>query len=126
MKSSLSKRCRCSTENITHSELTEFDELPKFLFIVVNRYAFNSRSHKNDALISINKEFLINGFTYCHLATIYHLGLHTSSGHYTTKLSYADAAYICDDTRVSTCNIMDDENSNSCYMILFVREDQSG
>ena len=123
MTSTLQKGCDCSNENTDHSELLEFEELPNILFIIVNRYSFNSRVGKNDAFITIDNEIKINGRVYEHLATIYHLGGNTSSGHYTAKVSYPDAAYNCDDLNVSLVQSLKEEKSKSCYIILYGRRD---
>ena len=119
MMSTLLKGCDCSSENTDHSELLEFEELPNILFVIVNRYGFNSRVNKNKSFIDINTELRINGRVFDHLATIYHLGEQTSSGHYTTKISYTDAAYICDDLNVTSVDILQNEKSKSCYVILY-------
>ena len=123
MKSTIQKGCECSSENTDHSEWLEFEELPNILFIIVNRYSFNSRVSKNKCFITINTEIRINERVYDHLATIYHHGETTSSGHYTTKLSYTDAAYICDDLNVTSVDILENEKSKSCYVILYVGRD---
>ena len=57
------------------------------------------------------------------MATIYHHGNLTTSGHYTTKLSYTNCAYICNDHNVSLTDILDDEKSKSCYIIFYIRKD---
>ena len=122
MTSSLQKGCVCSTENTTHSELLEFEDLPKILFIIVNRYNYSSRSSKNKTVITLNKQLSINGLIYNHSATIYHHGERTTSGHYTAKIFYTDAAYNCDDSNVSLLsNFLENEESNSCYLVLYTR-----
>ena len=74
MMSTLLKGCDCSSENTDHSEMLEFEELPNILFVIVNRYGFNSRVNKNKSFIDIDTELRINGRVFDHLATIYHLG----------------------------------------------------
>ena len=53
------------------------------------------------------------------MATVYHHGATTSSGHYTSKICYADVAYICDDHKVSVTDIIHKEKSKSCYIIFY-------
>ena len=36
MTSTLSKACECSNGNTVHSEISEFEELPRILFIIIN------------------------------------------------------------------------------------------
>ena len=76
---------------------------------------------KNDSLVVINNEMNMNGRVFDHMATIYHHGYLTSSGHYTAKLSYTDTCYICDDHNVSTTDNLDKEQSKSCYIIFYTR-----
>ena len=106
MESTLQKGCNCSNKNTVHSELLEFEGLPNILCIIVNRYTFNSSGRKNEAFISIEGSITINEQVFDHLATVYHHGATTSSGHYTTKISYTDAAYICDDHNVSLTDLI--------------------
>ena len=119
MESTLQKGCNCSNKNTKHSELLEFEGLPNILCIIVNRYTFNSSGRKNEAFITIEKSITINEQIFDHLATVYHHGATTSSGHYTTKISYADAAYICDDHCVSLTDIISSEKSKSCYILFY-------
>ena len=86
MTSTLHKGCTCSDNDTEHSELLEFEEQPRLLFVMVKRYSFNSIVRKNSSFISINDEIKINGQIYDHSATIYHHGETTSSGHYTSKI----------------------------------------
>ena len=123
MTSTIQKSCSCVDENTNHSETLEFEELPKILFVVVNRYSIDSRSSKNESFIIINNQMIINGHIFDHIATIYHHGCLTSSGHYTSKLSYTNTCYICDDHNVSTSDIMHIEQSKSCYIVLYARRD---
>ena len=121
MKSTIQKSCICSSDNTNHSEVLEFEELPKIFFIIVNRYSIDYRLGKNDSLVVINNEMNMNGRVFDHMATIYHHGYLTSSGHYTAKLSYTDTCYICDDHNVSTTDNLDKEQSKSCYIIFYTQ-----
>ena len=53
----------------------------------------------------------LNGRLFDHWVTIYHLGEQISSGHYTTKISYTEAAYICDDLNVTSVDILQNNKS---------------
>ena len=99
--------------------MLEFEELPNIFVIIVNRYGFTSRVSKNKSFITLDKEITINGRIYNHLATVYHLGEDTSSGHYTTRVSYTDVAYTCNDLDVSMVDLLIREKSKSCYIILY-------
>ena len=99
--------------------MLEFEELPNIFVIIVNRYGFTSRVSKNKSFITLDKEITINGRVYNHLATIYHLGEDTSSGHYTARVSYTDAAYICNDLDVTMVDVLIKEKSKSCYIIMY-------
>ena len=123
MTSTLHKGCTCSGIDTEHSELLEFEELPRLLFVMVKRYSFNSIVRKNSSFIIINDEIKINGQVYDHSATIYHHGETTSSGHYTSKILYTNAAYICDDLKVSVVDSIKNEQSKSCYLIVYLRRD---
>ena len=123
MTSTLSKACECSNGNTVHSEISEFEELPRILFIIINRYNYSHGSNKNEAFVTLNKQLLLNGLLYNHSATIYHHGAHTSSGHYTAKILYTDVAYNCDDSRISSIDVLQHEKSNSCYIVLYIRAD---
>ena len=54
MTSTIQKSCSCVDENTNHSETLEFEELPKILFVVVNRYSIDSRSSKNESFVITN------------------------------------------------------------------------
>ena len=56
--------------------------------------------------------------------SIYHLGEKTYSEHYTVQPnSYTDAAYICDVLNVTSIDILPNEKSKSCYIILCAGRD---
>ena len=126
LQGSLLKGCNCSVGNSNHLEILEFEEHPKILCIVVNRYNFNSRANKNSSFIIIENKLEINGQVFDHSATIYHHGEQTSSGHYTAKIAYKDVAFMCDDHMISSVDVLEKEKSKSCYLIFYVRRDQPG
>ena len=126
LKSSLHKGCTCSDGNVEHSEILEFQNLPNILFLIVNRYSFNSRANKNSCFIIIDNVITIKGQIFDHAATIYHHGEHTTSGHYTCKITFGDVAYMCDDHMISKLDSICKEKSKSCYIIIFLKRNNLG
>ena len=99
--SRLQKGCICSDHDTLHLENLAFQDPPKILLVVINRYEYTLRAEKNKSSVYTDDQLQINGRTYhCH-AVIYHLGESTRSGHYTAKLFYDSNNYYCDDYNVS-------------------------
>ena len=120
LTSNLMKGCVCTNYDINHMEILEFQEPPKILVVVLNRYNYTIRAKKNTSSVLIGDHLLINGKTYHCQAIVNHHGETTTSGHYTTKLIYDECIYNCDDHIVSLTDIKE-KSSNTAYMIFYVR-----
>ena len=113
--------CKTCNLDTSHHESLSFDDPPKVLTILVNRFEYNRQSKKLKTSITIDKHLNIGSGFYNLCGFIEHHGDSLSSGHYTSRLFYSDSAYLCDDHYISKFNPSIDVNSKLAYLIFYAR-----
>ena len=113
--------CKTCNVDTSHYESLNFDDPPKVLTILVNRFEFVQRSKKLKTSITIDKHLKIGSGFYSLCGFIEHHGNTLSSGHYTSRIFYSDSAYLCDDHYISKFNHSIDINSKLAYLVLYAR-----
>ena len=122
LTSNLMKGCICTNNDTNHIEILEFQEPPKILLVVLNRYDYTLRPKKNTSSVIINDKLLLHEKPYHCQAIVNHHGETTTSGHYTTKLIYDKSIYNCNDHIVSLSDY-EEKSSDSSYLIFYMRGD---
>ena len=113
----------CNNCNIdtSHYESVSFDDPPKVLTLLLNRFEFLRQIKKLKTSITIDKHLNIGSGIYELVGFIEHHGETPSSGHYTSRLFYSDSAYLCDDRCISKFNHSIDLNSKLAYVVYYAR-----
>ena len=113
----------CNNCNIdtSHYESVSFDDPPKVLTLLLNRFEFLRQIKKLKTSITIDKHLNIGSGIYELVGFIEHHGETPSSGHYTSRLFYSDSAYLCDDRCISKFNHSIDLNSKLAYLVFYAR-----
>ena len=119
----LMKYCNVCTKDTSHHESVCFEDPPKVLTILLNRFEFLQHSRKLKTCITIDKHLNFDSGSFELVGFIEHHGDTPSSGHYTSRLFYMDAAYNCDDHVISKFNKSIDINSKLAYIVFYSRVD---
>ena len=98
-----------------------WNDPPKVLTILLNRFEFLQNFRKLKTNITINKHLNFDDGVYDLVGLIEHHGDTLSSGHYTSKLFYTDAAYNCDDHNISKFNNSIVLNSKLAYVVFYAK-----
>ena len=115
--------CNKCNRDTSHYESLNFDDPPKVLTILINRFEYSRHSRKLKTSITIDKHLKIGSGTYDLCGFIEHHGDSLSSGHYTSKLFYSDSAYLCDDRYIKKFNHSTVINSKLAYLVFYVKAD---
>ena len=110
--------CDICSSNNAHIELSCIKQTPNILVLVVNRFSFEAHARKNNSCIVLNRKLHHNSFGYDLLGSIHHLGNSMTSGHYISKLYYANVVYECNDHKISKLS-SSDEISDSAYIVFY-------
>ena len=117
----LIKKCGACDNDTSHRESLRFEYPPKVLTILLNRFEFLQNFRKLKTNITINKHLNFDDGVYDLVGLIEHHGATLSSGHYTSKLFYTDAAYNCDDHNISKFNNSIVLNSKLAYVVFYAK-----
>ena len=121
LSGTLIKNCVSCNNDTSHYESISFEYPPKVLTILLNRFEFLQHSRKLKTNVTINKHLTFNSDLYDLVGVIEHHGNTLSSGHYTSRLYYPDAAYNCDDHNISNFNHSIVLNSQKAYITFYIR-----
>ena len=116
--SQITKLCVVCSINTLHYEHNSLISHPNYLIIVVNRFTFNTQARKDKTSVIINRKFKHNSIDYDLVGTILHHGDSLNSGHYTSKIYYTDAAFHCNDERI-TKEGLNEETSSEIYIAFY-------
>ena len=122
LSGTLIKNCVSCNNDTSHYESISFEYPPKVLTILINRFEFLQHSRKLKTNVTINKHLTFNSDLYDLVGVIEHHGNTLSSGHYTSRLYYPDAAYNCDDHNISNFNHSIVLNSQKAYITFYIRK----
>ena len=121
MTGTLMKGCNVCLHDTSHYEFSKFEDPPKVLMMVLNRFSFTLSAKNNKTAVTIDRKLKLDSNIYDLIACIEHHGETASSGHYTAKLLYPDVAFSCDDYYVSTIKQLKDEISRNAYLLFYMR-----
>ena len=121
MSGTLIKNCVSCNNDTSHYESISFEYPPKVLTVLLNSFEFLQHSRKLKTNVTINKQLTFNSDLYDLVGVIEHHGNTLSSGHYTSRLYYPDAAYNCDDHNISNFNHSIVLNSQKAYITFYIR-----
>ena len=57
------------------------------------------------------------------MALVHHNGRSTLSGHYTSNIIIDNVVYFCNDHYIRSSDVVDDNSSNSAYIVLYRHND---
>ena len=116
--SQITKACIVCSKDTLHHERNSIISHPNYLVIVVNRFSYNTQARKNKTNIIMDDKFEHKSIDYNLVGAIFHHGDSLNSGHYTSKIYYTNAAFHCNDERI-TKHTPFEEMSGDVYIAFY-------
>ena len=123
MSGTVTKSCTICLHDTNHTEVIKLEQDPKILMIVINRFDSRMTSRKNTTKVKISSTLRLNSSSYHLIASAHHHGRSTFSGHYTSNIVIGNAVYFCNDHYIRSSDFVDDNSSNSAYIVLYSSND---
>ncbi len=123
MSGTVTKSCTLCLHDTSHTEVIKLEQDPKILMIVINRFDSRMTSRKNTTRVKISNTLRLDSSSYHLIALVHHHGRSTLSGHYTSNIIIDNVAYFCNDHYIRSSDVVDDNSSNSAYIVLYSRDD---
>ena len=116
--SQITKACIVCSRDTLHQECNSIISHPNYLIIVVNRFSYFTQARKDKTNIFMDDKFEHNSIDYNLVGAIFHHGDSLNSGHYTSKIYYTNAAFHCNDERI-TKHTPIEEMSGDVYIAFY-------